>query len=1258
MKLEKTSRKNIVIAIAELMILITGVFALSYILSPNALLPSADALIIPPSCCENPPTGEICKVVTDSNECGNGKLIVGVSCGNAAVCATGCCYNETTGVYDNNVRQSVCKDSFIRGDPNCVTANGAKRGCCIIGDSQTFFINQRQCELKTPRDKELNWSGDLNEMQCIVLQNSRNEGACITPNGDGSSSCRTTTRQDCLSESNFHEGYLCTSKELNTTCKKTKDTSCFIGKDEVYFIDSCGNKANIYNSLRINDDSYWEKIISKAESCGADSYTGNAKSTSCGNCDRFLGGICARKNESIVSPAYGNNICKDVSCVYKGKKYKNGESWCEYDSQIDEGNDAVGSRHWRYWCNYGNVNIIQCADYRSGMCIQKEMFESSNPNTKFSWADCVPNKWMACLSANNAGGDMTSCNQIPNCIVKTISMGNFTQNFCLSRVSPGFNVQSEEEVNSASGICRFGSKTCIVKESCVYDCRGNLKSCQCVENCECQGSAFTEKMNDICKSIGDCGLEYNIKGKYTKNFEVLNGTNSISAGELNRLKSFANPIAGKYLEPPNLSSLDYAGFPVNRGTEFPENVAAPGTLPRESRDDKNKLTDWLWPVGIGGVLVLSSSGFFGQTKDIVRWGDGWFGELDIINFQTGNKIAGGPGTVKPGKIDSGEGGLWGRTIKDKDGRMIEDKQGYGLMGGVVGAVAGWWLGGYVSKWMKHEGGSTGDYMARTGMALMGSSIGYSGRLDVGWNAKWEGSFSDWGFWVGVVIIAASYFFRDKGDKDECRTQTADRYRQISFICKPWTPPVGGEDCKSCNNDPTRPCSEYACNSRGASCKLLNKGTDHEICENVNSGDVNPPQIKGTISIDERIRYYRSGNNIEISGKSGGCLDPYMVYVLGLKTDEPSQCRYDFERKEAFENLRFELGNGYVYNHVSSVQIPGSSIFQNWDGKVTMYARCRDAQNNTAPLGDFFKIQMCINPARDLNPPIINSVPPNSSYIKINTTEQQVIVYTNEPAECRWSKDIKDYSVMENNLSCNNQAAQKTLLGWVCNVNLQTPSKKNTYYIRCKDQPQYAGINESFRMKNEESEEITLLKAETPLEITGAAPNGGIETTTLLTSAALKALTSGGAGNEVCSFSFTGYDFMIPFFKNDGNTHEQYFDNGLVPGNYKIFIECVDQAGDKARKEADFEIIYDANPAEINRIFAKGNSLKVYTAKDRECRYSSNQEERCNFDYTSGIQMGVSKEHTISITLGQKYYIKCANKFGEVPIGCTEIISPV
>jgi len=77
--------------------------------------------------------------------------------------------------------------------------------------------------------------------------------------------CQFITKKECseLNAGNgteFYEGVLCSAETLGTDCGPSKETTCVDGRDEVFFTDSCGNLANIYDSSKINDKEYWTNV--------------------------------------------------------------------------------------------------------------------------------------------------------------------------------------------------------------------------------------------------------------------------------------------------------------------------------------------------------------------------------------------------------------------------------------------------------------------------------------------------------------------------------------------------------------------------------------------------------------------------------------------------------------------------------------------------------------------------------------------------------------------------------------------------------------------------------------------------------------------------------------------------------------------------------------------------------------------------------------------------------------------------------------
>ena len=130
-------------------------------------------------------------------------------------------------------------------------------------------------------------------------------------------------------------------------------------------------------------------------------------------------------------------------------------------------------------------------------------------------------------------------------------------------------------------------------------------------------------------------------------------------------------------------------------------------------------------------------------------------------------------------------------------------------------------------------------------------------------------------WIGLAMIIIGALFG--GSK--CKP------KEVTFECKPWKAPVGGDNCEKCNDDPLKPCSGYRCNSLGAACELINKGTEQELCHSSKDDGKAPilrPQID-TISETEMYDGITDGG-FGITDTYGGCIDAYTPLVFGIVTD--------------------------------------------------------------------------------------------------------------------------------------------------------------------------------------------------------------------------------------------------------------------------------------------------------------------------------------------------------------------------------------
>ncbi len=444
-------------------------------------------------CCEKTKDGAWCQNSVQ-NDCNSAFKKAPTSCEATSYCKLGCCYDSQEGTCMENTPQKVCEqdNGVWSGNAECDIPQ-CGLGCCLIGD-QASFVTQTRCKrLASLYGLEINFRTDLsNEISCIASATSDAKGACVLENEE-STTCVFTTKRDCAQiqgngTPEFHEDYLCSADTLGTICGPTEKTTCVDGSDEVYFVDSCGNLANVYDASKIKDKNYWSKIYGKQESCGYGA--SNAKSKSCGNCDYFLGSACKKATVS-QNPAYGSNICADLSCDFEGKTYQHGESWCADSRGITK--SLPGSRAFRMVCYNGEVTVEPCADYRQEICLQSDI-------EGFRFAACRVNQWQDCAGQT----EKKDCENIEkrDCAWLT------SKERCVPKYAPGFNFWDlNASLSDSNSFCAAATTTCTIK----YE-QGLTGGKKCVENCDCIGDAWNNTQKQICSALGDCGVKTNYLG--------------------------------------------------------------------------------------------------------------------------------------------------------------------------------------------------------------------------------------------------------------------------------------------------------------------------------------------------------------------------------------------------------------------------------------------------------------------------------------------------------------------------------------------------------------------------------------------------------------------------------------------------------------------------------------------------------------------------------------------------------------------------
>ena len=453
------------------------------------------------------------------------------SCESTSYCKLGTCINSQEGTCSENTPQIVCENNGgVWSDEPVENLGQCQLGCCAIGD-QTAYVTQTRCKrLSSLYGLETNYRTDINsELECIITSQPDVKGACVFTR-EYERTCSMITKKECQEfeasadkeDIEFYEETLCSDETLGTNCGPSKKTTCVEGDDAVYYLDTCGNIANVYDSAKIEDKEYWSTIYSKEESCGYYSLNGNANSDSCGNCDYYFGSTC--KDYTILDessrPDVGNYICADLSCEYNNDVYEHGETWCgtNNDNGLEKYN-IPGTTYYRYVCYNGEVTLEPCADYRQEYCVQEEI-EIEGRDDSYSVAACVINRWQNCFNQDNLDGcenaDERDCTWIEGRRYDGEEREEENeQGYCIPTVAPGFDFWQAD--TSAKDTCGLAS------DSCTVTYIDKLLSTEKIESGEeCLEAEWKQDHENMCITLGDCGYSVNYQGDYGYNHSSYN----------------------------------------------------------------------------------------------------------------------------------------------------------------------------------------------------------------------------------------------------------------------------------------------------------------------------------------------------------------------------------------------------------------------------------------------------------------------------------------------------------------------------------------------------------------------------------------------------------------------------------------------------------------------------------------------------------------------------------------------------------------
>jgi len=1066
-----------------------------------------------------------------------------------------------------------------------------------------YDSSQGICSLNAEKNNCINNSGNWSSDATCNAETRCAKGCCIA----GNVIAFTTDRRcEVLSSAygvtkNFNSGM--TESQCYSQSQTGIDGACVFGEDRNCIITtSLGNcTGEFYSGLSCTEVNTTCHTTSNTTCYNDDVFSVD----SCGNpdhktndCDYASGTICRKE---------GNNaFCKSLNCA-GGKN--NGQSWCV---GIGEEGAPVGSRFFRQYCLNGQIFTEPCADFRAETCVEGE--------TATAVAKCELNDWGSCFAVGN---DSAACEELEQCKMWMPGSGD-----CV-------------ETGSGSIYCGFGNK--------FYKMNGTRDSMT-------KGEEVTETI--IVLDVDASGGEHFVGQDSTSGGELIDdlGLNMCVPKVAGGLEFYPNLVAGSSSSSGGSSSEGAGG--VSSATETCGKASYNSTIEFMSINQC-----WYFRLDEGEKDYFGNAGLLFGNKE--RWGDyddadreleGLFNEdkkvINIYTYCTDSCSDAGQQYANYFK-NYGDREWYGYTPPYMIIEFLYETYRVIIIG-IWELITGpdcdkYNLGIVQNVWDKKlkeipVNPDVVEFLNQRCRAIADCDgkinwIGAGGAEDnyTGFKGILNETENSTSYWIKLS--------NKVGDEEDSNYILKFNYE---YLCEPWKAPVEGE-CEKCGSDGFA-CSEYRCKALGKKCGYYEpEGVQTGICQN--SEDNEPPSITLSIEPASPIR-------------------PNTAVKINALTNERTECKFDIGvAGTSFEGMNYDFIGDYTLNHNVTLNIPGQNGYNesegyapiNHDGEYDVYVRCIDAVGNWNLAPSLISFEVMQTP--DLLAPILSEFSPQSgSRIAYGQTSKAINFKINEPAECKWSFDDKNFSDMEKNFSCDTSLSDNGVIngygctGTLTNITNDTNSETK-FYLRCKDQPWLEGIEDDLYVRNANEQSVAyILKPSPELWIKNITPIGELKISGLNMTTTLRVVTADGSDNGIaeCYWSQSQViESYIKFFNTNSVIHTQIVN--IHEGENTFYLACrdLDSQGNEINRVSNFttfNVIIDNSPPLIILSYVNNQTRKLDIVTDElaECRYTTNQTIGCLFGFGNGSLMATTdKIRHSTFGVSGMYYIKCKDQNGFV-----------
>ena len=929
------------------------------------------------------------------------------------------------------------------------------------------------------------------------------------------------------------------------------------------------------------------------------------KVDTCGNVyvdeikERCGDGFCNPETNKCESGAC-SNIYKNVREGFGPKQStetaKNGESWCVYDTVLDLGNGTapMGSRHWRHYCLYGKEYVEPCADYRQEVCGELQ---------------CVPLE--GSTTSPHICGSKTSQSecQEAGCMWLPIK-----QAYCMpNRWRECFNITDEEECNK-HGSCFWWTdfQTQVTTLSSLglmpyYDLKINEAKNNWISFSKNKRKYDSHELplclpkyppgfNDDNKATM-CALG-NYFCQYKEEWWGLDTENKECEKE-----EFYELIAH------TCRSIGDCGIYLNY---LGKNTTGLKILevekPQEGQDPAERIKKEI-------AAPRSYSEFVNAMKEFERRR----GEVrDISQFIIGVLEVLGPISIIRWLTPI----QWGiLSFKSYSGHTL-----VGIIGSTLVAVG---IILILISLLMPIGPARGAVQAAGTALITGGTLALATSMSV---LAITGIAAAVGVFIFVLYLLGY----------------EEKFYMIQ--CNPSLPPVGGEDCHVCNEDPWRPCTKYRCESLGQACMFNDtitignkayKLADAECIAIQNDGaapwitEIEVKDLQGN-SYKAEPSTTTGPTTISISKIDGSEIPDGTSVIIKIKLNEKALCMWDIESTPSISEMDFYYESAILRDELRQQFLVKQAL-------PFYYVRCADAYGNANVAEYVFKFLTTTGP--DLTPPVILGTDRDyNQKFGYGTTELPLSIYVNENASCRWAKQDIDYNLMDSRTECKTKLISS---GWRCDTTLtglesEPAGIANIFYIRCKDSAGNA-MQQSYQL---------MLYPTSPLLITSIKPEDGSRIKSCeIKGVELEVETAEGAadGKATCYWKNQTMIDFIRFTLTDNVTHK----TNVSATTQTIIVKCVDSTLNVAQNSTSFTVEIDNTAPTITRIYKEGSQLVLRTDEKATCvyHYRMGKKADCNFianhtlqarefDYTNALEHKVAWDD-------EPWYVKCYDECGNV-----------